>query len=134
MPVCGFLSASSWGMRSRCAVACAIVAAVTLATAGPARADWVAAAFLGHAQTLASTITLTQPARNTSLELVDVHYRGESLKSPQYYGVRMMWVSKTRRWLGIEGEYIHAKVFSQTREDVRVRGTLDGVPVDASLF
>jgi hypothetical protein len=99
-----------------------------------ARADWIAAASLGAAHTMTSTIVITQPARGTNAELVDVHYRGESLKSPQYFSLRMTWVPSGRRWMGIEGEWIHAKVFSQTKQDVRVRGTLNGAPVDAPLF
>jgi hypothetical protein len=111
-----------------------LVSALALVMPARAQADWVAAAFLGHAHTIASTIVLTQPARNTRVELVDVNYRGESLKSPQYYSVRMTWIPDDHPWMGIEGEWIHAKAFTETRRDVRVRGTLNGVPVDASVF
>jgi hypothetical protein len=117
-----------------CPLRCVVLAAVSLASPASARADWIAAAFLGHAHTVPSTVVLTQPARQTRIEMIDVNYRGESLKSPQYYGVRMTWVPAAHRWMGIEGEYIHAKVFVETRRDARVRGTIDGVPVDTSLF
>jgi hypothetical protein len=98
-----------------------------------ARAEWIVAGFLGHAQTQSSTIDLrlTNPA--TQLQFVDVDYRGESFRSPQYYAVRATWIPKARRWLGIEGEWIHAKVFAETDRDVRVRGTLGGTPIDAVM-
>jgi lipid A oxidase len=112
----------------------AVMAGLCLGVPASAGADWVAAAFLGHAHTVPSTVVLTQPARQTRIEIVDVNYRGESFKSPQYYGIRMTWVPDGHRWMGIEGEFIHAKVFAETRRDVRVRGTLDGVPIDGSVF
>ncbi|MBI4885772.1 MAG: hypothetical protein HY824_01645, partial [Acidobacteria bacterium] len=113
------------------------VARVALAIAGllsapaTARADWTAAAFLGHAATRPSTITLTQPDRQTQVEIAGVTYRGESFRSPQYYGVRLTWIPDGR-WFGVEGEWIHAKVFAETQRAVRVRGTLAGAPIDAS--
>ena len=133
MPGCEFLCLSGLGMRSSVRAGLILIGCLAGMPAS-ARADWVVAGFLGHAHTLPSTVTLTQPARHTAIDILDVHYRGESLKSPQYYGIRMMWIPKARGWIGIEGEYIHAKVFSQTGETVRVRGTLDDVPVDTSLL
>ena len=98
-----------------------------------ARADWILSGFLGHAQTQRSTIDLTLPSQATQLELMDVEYRGESFRSPQYYGVRATWVPHAHRWIGIEGEWIHAKVFAEVDRDVHVRGTLRGVPIDADV-
>ena len=97
-----------------------------------AGADWLAAAYLGHAATQPSTISLALPDRQTRLEIVDAEYRGESFVSPQYYGLRVGWIPEGR-WLGVEAEFIHAKVYTQTGRVARIRGTLDGAPIDASL-
>ena len=100
---------------------------------GDARADWIFAALLGHAQTLGSTVVLDLPSQATRLEISDVDYRGESFRSPQYYIVRASWIPDAHRWLGIEGEWIHAKVYAEVDHVVHMQGTLRGEPVDVSL-
>jgi len=116
---------------SRITVASVVVStALTLAVPRAAHADWLATAALGHAATRPSTVVLAQPGQQTQLDIPDVTYRGESFRSPQYYLVRVTWVPDAHPWLGIEGEWIHAKVFANTDETVRMRGTLHGVPVD----
>jgi hypothetical protein len=111
----------------------AILAALVLGLPAAARADWMVGAFLGHAWTLSSTVTLALPAQQTSVELSGVEYRGESFRSPQYYGLRGAWIPSARRWISIEGEWIHAKVFSETSRSVHAQGTLRGVPIDADI-
>ena len=110
-----------------------MLAGLVLCLPSPARADWVASAFLGHPWTRPSMVVLALPDRQTALEIDGVEYRGESFRSPQYYGYRVTWVPDAHRWLGIEGEVIHAKVFAQAGRIVRMRGTLRGVAVDTSL-
>ena len=95
-----------------------------------ARAEWIAAASLGHAATRPGTVTLARPARQTHLEIPDVDFRGESFRSPPYYALRLTWI-KPGQWVGIEGEFIHAKAFAETSHIERIRGALDGVPIDA---
>jgi hypothetical protein len=43
----------------------------------------------------------------------------------------MTWIPDAHRWMGIEGEWIHAKVFAEANRVVHMRGTLRGVPIDA---
>ena len=100
---------------------------------GSARADWIFGAFLGHAQTHSSTVVLTLPSQATRLDLTGVDYRGESFRSPQYYGLRVTWSPDAHPWLGVEGEWIHAKVFAEVDRAVHMRGTLRGAPVDATV-
>ena len=119
--------------RARNIFIAAVVAGLVLLPSATAWADWVLGAYVGNAATLSSTVVLTQPDRQTELEIAGVEYRGESFKFPLYYGYRVTWIPDRYRWLGIEAEYIHAKVFSQTDQSVNVRGTLDGVPVEGSV-
>jgi hypothetical protein len=110
-----------------------MLAGLALCLPSSARADWVASGFLGHPWTRPSTVVLTLPDRQTAIEIDGVEYRGESFTSPQYYGYRITWIPDTRRWMGIEAEVIHAKVFAETGRVVHIRGTLRGAASDASL-
>lgn len=118
-------------MRSDSRAAAVVVTVVCALCPATARADWRLSGFLGHAQTQSSTIDLTLASQSTHVQLLDVDYRGESFRSPQYYGVRATWISEAHPWLGIEGEWIHAKVFAEVDRNVRVVGTLRGGPIDA---
>ena len=89
-------------------------------------------AYLGALRTQLSTARLDQPAQRTSIELIDLHYRGESSRPRQYYGYRIGWIPSARRWMALELEHVHGKVFAETGDIVPVRGTLRGVPIDIS--
>src|SRR5215510_1322301 len=117
---------SSWAMRSRRTHAglktrldavwmgpFVLTLSVALLYPATARADWIAEGLLGVAHTLSSTMDLTLPSQGTQLALGGVAYRGEAFKSPQYYSVRGTWVPRGHRWMGIEGEWIHAKVYAE---------------------
>jgi hypothetical protein len=108
------------------------VAGFVVALPSPARADWMLSAYLGGARTQPSTTRLDQPAQHTSLEFIDLHYRGESSRPRRYYGYRIGWIPRSRHWMAIEAEHVHAKVFAETGEIGHVRGTLRGVPIDTS--
>jgi hypothetical protein len=120
------------GRWSRVPVA-VLLAGLVLCLPASAYADWIASAFLGHAWTRSSTVTLTLPDQQTAVEIAGVEYRAESLQSPQYYGYRVTWIPGGHRWIGIEAEVIHAKVFAEADRLVRFRGTLRGADVDGSL-
>jgi hypothetical protein len=107
------------------------IAGFLLGLPSPARADWMLGGFLGHAWTRPSTVILILPGQQTQLELVDLHYRGESFESPPYYGLRISWIKRAQPWMAIEGEFVHAKVFAETDRLERVRGILGGAPIDA---
>jgi hypothetical protein len=109
-----------------------VVAGFVLAVPSPARADWMLSAYLGGSWTQPSTARIDQPAKQTSLEFIDLHYRGESSRPRRYYGYRIGWIPHSRRWMAIEAEHVHAKVFAETGDIGRVRGTLRGVPIDTS--
>jgi hypothetical protein len=98
-----------------------------------AQADWIASAFFGDVWTRSSTVTLSLPERQTAVEIAGVDYRGESFRSPQYYGYRVTWIPETHSWIGVEAEVIHAKVFAEGDRLVRFTGTLNGADIDAEL-
>ncbi len=110
-----------------------LLAGLVVCLPSRAHADWTASAYLGHVWTRSSTVTLTLPDRQTAVEIVGVEYRAESFTSPQYYGYRVAWVPDQHRWIGIEAEVIHTKVFAEVDRSVRIQGTLRGAKVDASV-
>lgn len=113
--------------------ACFLLAAgCVLALPLPARGDWLVSAYLGTLRTQPSAARLDQPAQHTSIEFIDLHYRSESSRPRRYYGSRIGWIPSSRRWMAIEAEHVHSKVFAETGDIVPVRGTLRGVPIDTS--
>lgn len=117
----------------RLAAAAAVVTALAASAPPAARADWILGGFLGHAATQTSTVTFDLPAIQTRVDAEGVTYSGRSFESPQYYGYRVTWVPERHDWIGVELEYIHAKVYAETHRIVRLRGTLQGAPVDARV-
>jgi len=115
----------------RWAARLALAVVVALCSPSVARADWILSGFLGAASTQSSTIDLSLPGQRTQLQLEGAEYRGESFQSPQYYGVRL--TRTVGPWLGIEGEFIHAKVFAEVERDVRATGTRHGAPLSADV-
>jgi hypothetical protein len=109
-----------------------LMAGFVLGLPSAARADWLVSGYFGGAWTLPSTASVHQPARQTSLEFIDLHYRCESSRPRPYYGYRIGWIPRDRRWMAIEAEHVHHKVFAETGDIGRVRGTLQGVPIDTS--
>ena len=109
----------------------ALALVVALCSPSAARADWILSGFLGAAKTQSSTIDLSLPAQGTHLQLEGAEYRGESFQSPQYYGLRL--TRTLGSWLGIEGEFIHAKVFANVDRDVHATGTRFGTPLNSDV-
>ena len=87
---------------------------------------------LGTLWTQPSTAHVDQPAQHTSIDLINLHYRAESSKPRRYYGYRIGWIPSSRRWMAIEAEHVHSKVFAETAHIVPVRGTLRGAAIDIS--
>jgi opacity protein-like surface antigen len=108
-------------------------AVVLLASAAPARADWVLAAFVGGAATQAATLRIEQPASGSNFEARDVPFAGRSLDSPVYYGYRIMWARPLQARVGFEAELIHLKVYADPGAVVRVRGTIFDAPIDRTM-
>jgi hypothetical protein len=109
----------------------AFVTVIAMFAPSSARADWILSGFLGAAKTQSSTIDLSLPGQRTDLQLAGVEYRGESFQSPQYYGLRL--TRTLGPWLGIEGEFIHAKVFADVDRDVHATGTRFGTSLNSDV-
>jgi opacity protein-like surface antigen len=108
-----------------------VMIAVLLALQRMAFAEWNVAGYIGSAHTQSSDLRITQPAAATDLRLRGVSWSGESFQSPLYYGVR--GGDFFTRHLGLEIEFIHLKVFAQTRDLLAAQGTLGGTAVNGRV-
>jgi opacity protein-like surface antigen len=97
------------------------------------RGGWAIAAYLGAAHTLASAVTLSQPALATNLTFDQVRFDSRSFEPPLYYGARGGYFLPGRLSLGIETEFVHLKVFSETEQDVRAAGVHLGDAIDREV-
>jgi lipid A oxidase len=95
-----------------------------------AAAEWQVSAYVGAAASAAPSLRLVQPGRSTNLEFTGVTWRGESFRSPLYYGYRVGWFRRRDAHVGMEIEFTHLKAFANTERVVHARGTLAGTPVD----
>ena len=95
-----------------------------------ASAEWVAGGYLGGTTTLSNSLVLSRPAVDTRVNVDDVHYRSRSFEAPLYYGFR---VARFFGRFGIEGEFIHLKVYARGEDVVPVEGRIGGTPVSANV-
>jgi hypothetical protein len=115
----------------RWAPAAVVIFLVVHAT--PAWADWMVAGYFGAAHTMDAPLMVQQPSLNTDLVFDPVTYQGQSFTGPLYYGYRIGHTLPFWRHVAIEGEYIHLKMYAETRGDVRVRGRRGGMTVDQTV-
>ena len=118
---------TTWRLRSGRVVTLA-ASIVACAVAAPASAEWTVGAFAGGCRTGNTSLTLVQPAADTSVTFDPVRYRSASFEMPIYYGYRI-GAFPGPRWLGVEGELIHMKVIADTARVSRAAGTVRGQAV-----
>lgn len=87
----------------------ALVACLVL-TPTPARAEWVAAVFLGASATSPTTLTLHR-AGLPDITWRDVPLAGRAFESPPYYGYRFGWRPRHGP-VAVEAELVHLKVYT----------------------
>jgi hypothetical protein len=102
-----------------------------LCGASPLHAEWAITAFIGTVSTNANTLTIRQEAAGTNLTLDPISYRSQSFEPPLYYGYRV--TKYLGRHFGLEGEYIHPKLYARTEETVTASGTRGGAPVNGPV-
>ena len=110
-----------------------VALAVLILAAAPARAEWVAAAYLGAARTASAPLAIVQPAAGTDVTFTAVPYDGESFRSPLYYGYRLTYFPRQESWWGFEAEFIHLKAYADTAQRTHVSGRHHGAPIEADI-
>jgi hypothetical protein len=97
------------------------------------RGTWTIAAYLGTVGTLRSVLTVSQPELGNRLRFDPVAFRSRSFDNPLYYGVRGGYFIARMPWLGVEGEFIHMKVYADPTQKVHASGVWLGSPINREL-
>src|SRR5713226_5063709 len=87
--------------------------------------EFVVSAFGGVALTENNDLRLQQNG-GTDLTFHNVSYKGKDFQSPPYYGARLMCFGSGQSHWGFGAEFVHAKLYLNTEDTVRVTGTLAG--------
>jgi opacity protein-like surface antigen len=99
----------------------------------PLRAECRFGAYLGKASTSNADLKIEQPSRGNSLVFHDVEYADRSFQTPFYYGLRMSYFTNRHSNLGLEVEFIHAKLYSESQHEVSVSGVRKGASIDSTI-
>jgi hypothetical protein len=104
----------------RCALA---IAGLTVT---PARLDaqWLVSAYGGAVHTQAADVQVDQPAMGTTLVFPDTAFESRSFELPLYYGARIAHSVPRFRWLFVEAELIHGKLYLASPQRARGGGVL----------
>jgi hypothetical protein len=102
--------------------------AICFGTATAASAQWYFAGYLGVNATQPADISVKAPASQVAIVFKDVKFAARPFESPQYYGWRFGAIGDKRRF-GLEGEFIHLKVYAKTTASYAVSGTFGAMTV-----
>ena len=101
---------------TRLATCLAAALLLSIAAAAPAEAQWYFGVNVGGNHTQPANVSIEDPSQGLSVEFHDVQFTAKPFTSPQYYGWRFgRMLGKTHRF-GIELEFIHLKVISDTSQ------------------
>jgi hypothetical protein len=101
--------------------------ALLAGTPSPAAAQWYAVGFFGGNHTKPADLRVTGDAGQLDATFHDVRFEARPLQSPQYYGGRVGHLFGAGRRFGIEGEFIHLKIYSLTEDTYDTTGHLGDV-------
>jgi lipid A oxidase len=104
---------------------------ILFSTTFSARAEWLIEGFTGFSAGESSDLQLEQPG-GTSLIFHNIPWEMHDFDEPMYYGYRVLYFpGRDSNW-GFGLEFIHAKVYLDTSDSVRVTGTRAGTPVNGT--
>ncbi|MCI0695575.1 outer membrane beta-barrel protein [candidate division KSB1 bacterium] len=112
------------------------LAFVLVAGVSAAQGQWHAQAYLGYSSIQASDLQIIQPTPGNKLTFHRLKYDGRSFDLPLYYGARVgAFFSRQSRnvRLALELEFIHAKIYANPSQVLRVSGKRTGQPMDRFL-
>ena len=84
------------------------------------RAEWRLGIFLGKASSSNGDLKIEQPSRQDSLLFHDIEYKDKSFRTPLYYGLKASYFPHSYPNFGLEAEFIHARIYSDSEQRVRV--------------
>jgi opacity protein-like surface antigen len=122
------VATSKLGARSLAA----LVVALALPTA--ANAQWMASAYGGAFHTRPGDVRVQQPSHDTDIVFPQARFVSESWVSPIYYGYRVARRVGSTRWLYLEAELVHGKLFIQDPARTLGAGIANGLSVSDMPF
>jgi opacity protein-like surface antigen len=99
----------------------------------PLRAEWRFEAYLGKASTSNADLKVEQPSRQNDLLFHNVEYTDRSFHTPLYYGLRGGYFVSPHSNFGFEVEFVHAKLYSNSQQEVYVSGIREGESIDSTV-
>jgi hypothetical protein len=111
-----------------------VVTAVLIAIPALAHGQWIVSAYGGAMRTESSDVRIEADATNTSLVFEAMRFESRSSESPIYYGYRIGHRVRGTRWLFVEAEVIHGKVYPREPAATMGMGTLRGMSVSRVAF
>jgi hypothetical protein len=116
-------------MAPRIPVLVAAVLALAVVFAAPAHAQIYFSISAGGNWTRSADVSVSVPSAQFAPTYHDVHFAAKPFKSPQYYQWRLGTLLDKRRRFGVEFEFTHLKVISDTSQTYAMTGTVNGVAV-----
>ncbi len=96
-------------------------------------AEWRWQLYLGKASTSDSDLRIVQPSLQNNLLFHNIEYKDKSFRTPLYYGLRTTYFKRPCSDFGLEVEFIHAKIYSNSQQIVFVSGTKEGGRMDSTM-
>ena len=90
--------------------------------------------YAGGMHTEPADVRVEQPASATDLLFEDMPFEARSLESPIYYGYRVGHNVPRRRWLFLEAELIHGKLYPRSPQATRGSGRVRSEPATQVPF
>ncbi len=117
-------------MRLRVTVA----AGVLLSVGSAARGELTLALYTGTSHTHSSDLRIRQGGTDSNVEFHGVRWEPRPFSSgAPYYGVRLSYFPGPVARLGGSIDFTHYKMYAETDRSIEVRGTWNGVPVNATV-
>lgn len=92
------------------------------------RGEWSFSFNMGQADTQNSKLTVRQPSSNSNLTYSNVKWNDKSYEGSIYYGVKATYWPSPESRIGYGFDFVHYKVFADTKRSTNVSGTLNGNP------
>jgi hypothetical protein len=112
---------------SRIVFIASVIVSVLTVWPAVARAQMYFSVSAGGNHTSPADVTVNVPASGLAVTYHDVQFSARSLTSPQYYVWRLGKFFGSRQRVGVEFEFTHLKVISDTSKSYVASGTIDGV-------
>jgi len=108
-------------------------AALSASFCSATHAELMLSVYTGTSWTHSSDVRVEQPGSASNAEFGGVHWAPKPLHGAPYYGVRLSYFHDEVARFGGNIDFTHYKMYAATDHVAAVRGTWNGVPINASV-